>query len=282
VHEHPVLEPHAYGGGQHDVDLERPDQQRPHSPLVPIKKILRVCPCRQRRGKQPPDVLVEWEWVGRVEADPEAIAVVGRLVTAQDRHDEADKGGDQSREHEPWRAAEGAAGDRLERSGSVPLLVCELQRLVGAHEARQEGEDGHADAPLPWYPQVWQLQQSWGGIWSIGGPEQGEIEGSGDVSDDNEDGGDTSEALWETGVSVRTCEGRLWCVLQAAAWGSEAETDLNPFDVSLVRPCAHGVCPVAASDPVQLRPAKVQRRTMRYKYNGANGSRSVDRTGPAK
>jgi hypothetical protein len=41
--------------------------------------------------------------------------------------------------------------------------------------------------------------------------------------------------------------------------GPGTETHLNPFDVSLVRPCAHGACPAATLDPVQQRRAKGQR-----------------------
>ena len=171
MHEHAILEPHPDGGRQHDVDLERADQQRPHGPLVPVEEVLRVGPRREGGPEQALDVLVEGQRVGRIEADPEAVTPVRRLVSPQARHDEADEGRDQGRQDEPRRAAKGAAGHRLESGRRIPLLVGELERLVGAHKARQEGEDGHADAALPRYPQVRQLQQPRGGIGGVGGPE---------------------------------------------------------------------------------------------------------------
>ena len=169
--EHPILEPHADGGGQHDVDLERPDQQRAHGPLVAIKYVLRVRPCRQRGPEQGLNVPPKVHEVRRVEADPEAVTVVRRLVSPKARQEEADEGRDQGRQDEPRRAAEGAAGDRLEGRGGIPLLVGELQGFVGADEARQEGEDGHADAALPGYPDERQLQEPRGPIVVVGGPE---------------------------------------------------------------------------------------------------------------
>lgn len=138
---------------------------------MPVKEVLRIRPRRQGRPEQALDILVERQRVGGIEADPEAIAVVRRLVSPQARHDEADEGRDQGRQDEPRRAAEGAAGDRLESGRRIPLLVGELEWLVGADEARQKGKDGHADATLPRYPQVRQLQQPRGRIGGVGGPE---------------------------------------------------------------------------------------------------------------
>ncbi len=56
--------------------------------------------------------------------------------------------GDAGGQHQAGRAAEGAVGDGGEGGVAVALGVGAPQRLDGAHEAGEEGEDGHADAAL--------------------------------------------------------------------------------------------------------------------------------------
>lgn len=200
--QHSVFEAHPNGSREHNIDLECPDQQRAHSPLVPIVNILGACPRRHGGSEQAHDVLAERDLIGRIEADPVVVTAIGRLVSPQHRQHEANKSRDQSGEDEAWRTAEGASRHRLERGVRVALLVSKLEGLVGAYEARQEGEDWHADATLPWYPNVRELQQSWRLILDIGGKEQVVIERSRNVGDDDEDRGDAPEALYDEHVST--------------------------------------------------------------------------------
>ena len=97
-------------------------------------------------------------------------------------------------------------------------MVGKLERLVGAHEARQKGEYWHTDAALVRYPEVGQLQQSGRCIFLVGGEEQGVVEGSGDVGADDESRGDTSETLWQTG-GVSRIGNRQVGIQMTVNWG---------------------------------------------------------------
>jgi hypothetical protein len=108
-----------------------------------------------------------------IEPDPEAVTPSRRPVAAEQGQDKADESGRGRGQHQPRRAAEGAAGDGLQRGHGVALQVGELERLVGAHETGQEGEDGHADPALERHPDDGQLQQARaGGVNGVFGPEE--------------------------------------------------------------------------------------------------------------
>jgi len=153
-----VPETHADGSRESNVDLEGSDEQRAHGPLVSVENILRVGPRCERCAEEHLDILAEGKRIGSIEADPEAVAAVGSLISTKAGEDKADEGRDDGRKHQSWRATEGTARDRLEGGRLVVLLVSLLQGLVGADEAREEREDGHTNATLIGNPQVWILQ----------------------------------------------------------------------------------------------------------------------------
>jgi hypothetical protein len=107
----------------------------------------------------------------RIKPDPEAIGARSRLVSPETRQDEADERRYDSREHQAWRSTEGTAGDALKRCRRIALLIGELQRLVCAHETRQEGEYRDAHSALPGNPDYGILQESGRAVYCVAWPE---------------------------------------------------------------------------------------------------------------
>ena len=231
------------------VDLEGANQQRAHGPLVAVVFIEAGRPRRQEGVHHAPDVVAKRYLVRRVEAHPEAVHAVRGVVKAKDREEGSKDGCNGGWQHQAWHAAEGAAGDGMEGGGRVAVLTGKLERFQGAHEARQEGEHGHADAPLPWQAQEWQLQQARRGLGIVGGPEEWVVKGARDVRRDHKDGGDTTESLAARCLASE----RGHTLPQSHADTRHVErvrrrTYLDPFDVPLigahaeygdVGPCQH-------------------------------------------
>lgn len=197
MNEHTILEAHADGSGQHNVDLEGANEQWPHGPLVAVVKVLGIRPCSEGACEEPVDVLHQGKLVGGIISNPEAVAVVGSFVSAKGREDEIDEGCEQGGKHQARGSAERAASDRLEGGRSISLLVGKFERFVGANKTSEEGEDRHTDATLPRNAQIWELKYSRAYVRSVGRPKQRVVESSRDVGNDDEDRGDATEALCE-------------------------------------------------------------------------------------
>jgi len=83
MHQNAVLEAHSNGSCEHDIDLERSNQQGAHSPLMSVVDVFSACPCREQRPKQSANIRQEGLDVGGVESDPEAVAAVRGVVGPQ-------------------------------------------------------------------------------------------------------------------------------------------------------------------------------------------------------
>jgi hypothetical protein len=196
VHRHPVLEAHAQCGHEDEVDLEGPDQEGPHGPLVAVEGVVPVRPGGDDGVEEEGDVAAERGLLlGGVVAHPVVVAVLGRAVAAQAEQHEAAEGGNGRGQDQARRPAEDAAGDRVPRLREL-VLRRQLHRLVRAHEARQEGEDGHADAALEGDAEDGELQQAGAGsVARVFGVEEWIVPGASHMGEDDEEGGDASQAL---------------------------------------------------------------------------------------
>lgn len=96
----------------------------------------------------------------------------------------------------------------MQRGVLVLVLICELQWFVGADEAGEEGEYGHADAALEGNANDGQLPEPGHGniIVEIPGEEERVVEGAGNVGDDDEEGSETSKALSRSRLAMLICK----------------------------------------------------------------------------
>lgn len=104
-------------------------------------------------------------------------------------------------EHEPRDAPQRRLADARERRLLV-ALAAQLDGLQRADVARDEGEDGHADAALDEDPEVGQLEEPRGRIFAARGAEELAVPGSGEVGEDDERGSDAAETLEERGGAL--------------------------------------------------------------------------------
>lgn len=194
-HAIPLL--HVYGAKDEHIDHHAALQQWLQRPLVRVIIIGMVRPCQedlseQRRHGERPRRLI----IGTRGPQPEAFGVVRDLIGAElgdEPHDERRHGG---RQEEPGYASEGRLRDAAQGALDVAGLGL-ADGLQGADVARDEGEDGDADAAVDEDADDGPLQQAWCvvGEGTCVGVEEDCIEGSGEMGDDDGDGCETTEAL---------------------------------------------------------------------------------------
>lgn len=137
---------------------------------------------------------------------PEAVRVLRDFVGAELGDKPHDNRGHGGRQKEPGYASEGGLCDAGQ--GALDVAGVGLaDGLQGADVARDEGEDGDADAAVDEDADDGPLQEAGYVVWEFAGvgPEEDWVEGSGEMCDDDGDGCETTEALLMLGCCSMEC-----------------------------------------------------------------------------
>lgn len=195
--DHAILLLHVDGAEDEHIDHHAPLQQGLQRPLVGIIMIRVPRP----GGRDLMEERLEGGAKRRLairagRRDPEALRLLcdGEGAELGDEPDE--HGGEGGGQEEAGDAAEGGLCDAAEGALDVAHLGL-ADGLQGAHVARDEGEDGDADAAVQEDADDGPLQDARGvlGRGAVAGVEEGGIESAGEMGNDDGDGCQSSQAL---------------------------------------------------------------------------------------
>ena len=112
MYQYPISKPHPDCAHENKVNLERPDQEWPHSPLVPVVRVVSIRPGREDRVKQGSDLLpYSWLLLWAIKTHPVVVTPFRSPVSAHTAHHKAYRCCNCRGEDEARGAAENATGD---------------------------------------------------------------------------------------------------------------------------------------------------------------------------
>ena len=189
---HAESEPAKHCCAEEDINQHRCLEQRKQSPLVVIVRHVARSPNFKEGLEQPDELLPESRrQIDGCISTPRTIGSVSGDKGAALCHDPRDDQGDSSREDQSRWPAEGTLAHR--REGSKDIAITRLfERLESTDIASQEGEDGDTQTALPRNTEDGPLQNSGRVVNTVAGSEEVIIPCSGKVSEDNQEGGDSS------------------------------------------------------------------------------------------
>ena len=200
---------HAGGREEEDVDPEGALEDGHHGPELGAVLTAAVRPDAQDVVEHGVDGGEERVApVGARLRQTDAVAVVRDVEGAELGGDAAERDDEGNGEDESGHAADGRLGHGGV-GGIVVALEEALDGLEGADVARDHAEDGHANAALDEDAEEGKLEKDGRLVGGRRWPEQVGEPCAGDVLDDDEGGGDTTEALIERSVlALRGCRRR--------------------------------------------------------------------------